>query len=371
MTKSTAAKPAATSKGGKYTFFTSTEYYDSLKKRIDAAGTGDRIVLFTLWLRDDYPKITALVQSLVAAQARGANVMMLIDSFHFLVKGGLTPGPAYFFGSAMHKLPRRLIKRYAVLDHLRAAGVQCYVVNENSRPFTNPFTGRSHIKYTVINDTVFIGGCNLSETHFLDVMVAWQDRQIADWLFDISQSIAQTGHTWKAFGSKDLEIPIDADTTLLIDSGTPGQSIILARAHDIIDTARRQLLITYQYFPYGSTAQHLTNAVKRGVTVRAFYNHPTKHKAPLNIIYGLTAHRVRRSSPIELSRYRLPKTHEYLHAKVLTSDQTGMLSSHNYNASGVEWGTAEMGLVSTDPLFIRTLNETLLRQLDQEMTLEP
>jgi phosphatidylserine/phosphatidylglycerophosphate/cardiolipin synthase-like enzyme len=135
------------------------------------------------------------------------------------------------------------------------------------------------------------------------------------------------------------------------------------RALEIIDAARTDLLLTCQFFPHGPTAKHMARAIDRGARLRAFYNHPMQHRAPLNALYGLAAWRVRRAGPFEFSKHRLPRKHAYLHAKILTSERAALISSHNYMITGVQFGTAEIGLISTDPAFVRELNATLLRQL--------
>lgn len=362
MSSVTAARAAVKPRAAAYTFLTSAEYFTTLKSRIDAAQAGDRIVLVTLRVRAEQPIIDDIVQSLYQAGKRGAHITLLIDAYHFLIKEGAVPGLAFFFGPGMRVLPKFLKKRQQALDLLQSAGVNCQIINQPSRPLKNPFRGRSHIKYSIINDEVFIGGCNIGDPAFLDVMVGWHDKQIADWLCELGDSFAATGRVSAALASKDLEVPVDSHTTLLIDAGATDQSVIMDRALGVIDGAQRELLMTCQFFPHGPTAKHMLAAVKRGATLRAFYNHPAQHRLPLNIIYGAAAWRVRQG-PVEFSKHRLPRKHAYLHAKILTSERAALLSSHNYMITGVQFGTAEIGLISTDPAFVRELNATLLRQL--------
>lgn len=363
MSLVTAARAAVKPKIAKYAFFTSAEYFTALKSRIDNAVAGDRVMLVTLRVRAEQPIIDDIVQSIYRAGKRGVQVTLLIDAYHFLIKEGAVPGPAFFFGSSMRVLPKFLKKRQQALDLLQSAGVSCKIINQPSRPLKNPFRGRSHIKYSVINNEVFIGGCNIGDPTFLDVMVSWQDEQIADWLCELGESFAATGRVSVALAGKDLEVPVDSRTSLLIDAGATDQSVIMDRALEIIDAAHEELLMTCQFFPHGPTARHLSAAIRHGVRLRAFYNHPMQHRVPLNILYGAAAWRVRQWGPIEFSKHRLPRKHPYLHAKILTSEHAALLSSHNYMITGVQFGTAEIGLVSSDPTFVRTLNETLLRQL--------
>lgn len=366
MGKTTTARRADTPALQHYTFWTTREYFQTLKTRIEAAGAGDRIVLVTLRLKAEEPVIQDLIASLCAASQRGAAITVLVDAYHILVKDGAgeVPGLTLPRKPTSKRLPKFLRRRQDALEELRQAGVRCEVLNRPSKVMTSPFRGRSHIKFTIFNDEVFIGGCNLDDPAYLDVMVSWHDRHIADWLSALAESFADAGRVSTSLGGKDLEIPIDSHTSLLIDAGTTDQSVIMDRAFDIIDSARKRLLITYQFFPHGPVLERLSRAVNKGVKLRAFYNHPMQHKYPYSLLYGALSWQMRRTSAAEFSVDRLPRQHAYLHAKVLTSEQTALISSHNYMITGVQLGTAEIGLVSTDAAFVRQLEKTLLQQLN-------
>lgn len=348
----------------KYHFYTGREYYPALCERIKQTKAGDRVLLATLWVLPEEPPVAAVLKEARAAAKRGVEVILLTDAFMFLIRKGMVPGPTYFFGQKPVVVPKRFRERFEALRELERAGGKFMVINQPRRALAYPFKGRSHIKYSVVNDVVYIGGSNLSNSDFLDVMACWEDKHIADWLDQLTRNILRTGSILEAMKGEDQAITVDARTKLIVDAGAVGKSMILEKAFEVIDSAKEKLLITYQYFPEGVTAKHLVAAINRGVKLRAYYNHHSIHPKPLNIIYGTVAWKVRRKGPVEFSTHRLPRKHpDYLHAKVLANEKAVVLSSHNYSMTGVDYGTAEIGLISTDPVFVRGVVETIEKQL--------
>lgn len=348
----------------KYRFFTGIEFYNELISRIKTTKPGDRVVLVTLFIKPEDELISKLFDALKAAAQRGVRVILLMDMFAFLIKKGISPGPAYFFGDVPNiRLTKFFRERLLALKDLEAAGVEYRIINKPIKPLASPFKDRSHLKFSLVGDYVFLGGCNLGSTKNTDIMVGWQDKKIADWLDGFAQKVKQTGRVRDAMAGKDRVLPVDGKTEILIDAGVSGNSVILDRALDIIDNATKSLIITLQYFPQGVTAKHLAGAVARGVKLRTFYNSPYKHVAPLNVAFALKERLERVGMPPELSNLRLAKRTPYLHAKLLANESEAMLGSHNYMMHGVHFGTAEIAIVSTDPKFVRLAVATMSEQL--------
>lgn len=194
-------------------------------------------------------------------------------------------------------------------------------------------------------------------------MVSWQDTQTADWLFDTMRQVADQQSTKTALGGVDRGFTIDSNTTLLLDAGTPKQSLILDEAYKLIDSAKDSIFLTCQYFPGDATAQHLKAAYARGVKVTVIYSHPSAHgqlKAPAHHAY---AAKERLRVPREFFAHRLPKGAPLLHAKILVTDAGSMVGSHNYVVQGVNFGTAELAMLSRDLKFGRALIDKITKQL--------
>ena len=344
-----------------YSFYTSQEYYDKLVRLLNRANAGDRVVLVSLWVREG--AANGVIQAACGAARRGAEVIVVVDAFTFLIKRGIVTGPAFYFGANPKVLTKSFHQRRAVLESIRQAGGSYTVINQPGRPFSNPFKGRSHMKFTVVNNEVFIGGCNLSESPNLDLMISWRDKHTADWLCNFAKDISAAGNVAKALRGRDVTLPIDRKTNLLIDAGVPGQSVILDRAKQLVAQAARHLIVTYQYYPQAAAAGDLADAHARGVELEIVYNHHSQHPKPLNMVFGVSSRLARNSRPDSFVSNRLTKRHNYLHAKLIASEKAALLGSHNYMPSGVVLGTAEIALYSRDPVFAAKAAACLRRQL--------
>lgn len=345
-----------------YTFYTSAEYYTALVQHINATKKGDRVTLATLFIRPTEPRSAAVLNAANQAAARGVQVTLIVDDWTFLIKTGISPGPSFFYGKPKKPMTKAFRSRLTALEALKAAGGRYFITNPTKRALASPISGRSHIKYSVVNDTVFIGGCNLGDTELLDVMVSWNDVSVADWLQQLAEYTMQTGSVAKALQNKDASLPTNNHATLLVDAGVKGQSIIFDRALRAVDTAKNSVYITFQYFPDHAMADSLQAAEQRGADVRIVYNSAGVHTWPLNHIYGQAAKRTLRGRSKTFTRHQLPAEHPYIHAKVIIADGTTILSSHNYMPDGVRLGTAEIGLISEDPSFAGGVQAALKRQ---------
>lgn len=348
---------------GAFTFYPRNNYYEDLCERVAATTPGDRIVLATMAFHPEQPAIRALFDELYAAARRGVAVRVLLDAFSFIVKEGASPGPLFFY----HKLPKHLPKTFRVrlrtLETLRMNGGEYNIINYPSRPLASPFKHRSHIKFAVVNNYAYIGGCNLANHDHIDLMVGWTDQKTADWLSLVEATISRQVSVTKALGLTDVTKPIDTKTALLLDVGIANQSLIFDTALRLIDTAQYYVYITCQYLPNDITLRKLAEASARGVKVTIVYNHPAQHYVPFNFLHHGVVWKEKRLHPSHLFTRQLSRTHNYLHAKLLATDQGTLIGSHNYVRAGVAFGTAELALLSRDSDFateaIRTLDDLL------------
>lgn len=309
----------------------------------------------------DEPEIALLMQKLTAATLRGVTVHLAVDAFPFMLRGRIIPGPLWFRKELDGKMQKRFRLRYESLQTLKDSGGVVVVVNPPLRKFSLPHAGRCHIKTAIINDKVYVGGCNLSESE-LDVMVGWQDKQTADWLGSTVLHIMKTGRARAALHDTDTSLQLDEKTQLLIDAGIPDQSVIYDETLRLIDSAQEWLLLTCQYFPGGRTSQHLLKAHKRGVRVQIVYGHPLHQgiEFPAHYLYNL---RERTRLPKQFFEHRIRSSMPRLHAKLLATDQGGMIGSHNLTTQGVGLGTAELALLRRDSNFAIALAQNMLSQL--------
>lgn len=340
-----------------FAFLDKRAYFSDLVARISRTHRGDRVLLVTHDLELDDPLAASVLRELAAAGARGVSASFALDDRTFPV---------------MRRIPvtrtahRRILHTHAVLGDLRAAGVAYTITNQVHTPYarlTKRFSGRAHIKLAIVNDTVYVGGCNLTDASMLDMMVRWRDARAADWLYTQMSGIIRSGSTQAALGGQDRELCLDARTGLLLDGGKPRQSIIFDRALALIDEAQEWIVVTCQFFPQSIAAQHLAAAHRRGVRISFYYNHPGKHKPGFSTLFHAAIAHGRIVRPASLYDQQLPKRLPFLHAKLLATEKGAIVGSHNYMPSGVNMGTAELALYRHDSAFAQAAVDCFHQQL--------
>lgn len=343
---------------------TRREYFEDLTRRAEAAGRGDRLIVVTMSFDPVEPVVKELLAAMAAAAGRGAQVSFIMDAYPYLIHGGIQPGPLFWHA----KLPRRLRGPFRLVaeavDRLLAAGVEVTVLNMPERAYTMPIAGRSHIKYAVYGDRVYIGGCNLDWTTKVDVMAAWDDADAAQWLRELAGRLAATGNAARAVGGEDLSYRVSRTDSLLLDAGVPGRSLIFDEALELIDRATEQVFIACQYFPNDVTGEHLLRASQRGVKVEIIYNHHSRQSFPHNFLHQYVVARERRRLPASFFVQALGRRQPLLHAKLIASEQGAIMGSHNFVSAGVRLGTAEIALLTTDPAMGQRVIDNLRAQIN-------
>lgn len=340
-----------------YDLFNRHEYFDHVITQCNKAQAGDTIVLATLEFRPDQPKINSIVEALCTAAKQGAHVTFLVDAYSFMLKEGSMLGPVFFRKKDPKQGYGQFKKVVKAVHTLREHGVICEVINKPRRPLKNPFSGRSHIKFAVINDEVLIGGCNLSHPDQLDVMVRTVNSRLSQYLVALAADIAAAKIVREALGKKDFHFKIDDETELLIDAGVRRQSVIYDRALALIKNAKHTVYMTCQYFPNASTPTQLAQAHERGVDIHLVYNHPDQHNGALRGVQKHTIALKKKRLPASVFADQLDMDRNYLHAKILLNEHEVIIGSHNFVEMGVSLGTAEIALRSTSPEFIATAKQ--------------
>jgi phosphatidylserine/phosphatidylglycerophosphate/cardiolipin synthase-like enzyme len=351
------ASRAMTTGGGRYHIYPHAAYYRDVEERIARVGAGGRIILMTMTFRPDEPVIARIVHELCGAARRGVSVKLFFDAHALMID---SYGSVIKFGPLLFKneLPAHPKPpfRAAVetMRRLQDSGAVCEIMNQKQASLAmNPFAGTSHTKLALINDRIYVGGCNLAGSDHIDLMVGWDDRPTADYLAAMCQQIERHTNTKEALDGEDKSLRLDKATSLFIDAGIRGQSTILRHALTLIDEAHEHVFITSQYFPHGVTTACLARAVKRGVKVTLVYNHPGNHPWPLNVLHRSIVAFERMRQPRQLFAGQLPKEHRYVHTKLIATEKAAIIGSHNYIKKGVDFGTAEIALLRRDAAFAR------------------
>lgn len=345
-----------------YTILATREYLTQLTTDIARTVNGDRIMLATMDLHPQGFGIPTILDACIAAVKRGVTVTISVDAHTFLMDPFGHIGPLWYGRMRSRTRSKWFAPSEQAIARLRNNGVTVALTNPPARPFTSPVSGRSHIKASIINDVIYVGGHNLSYG-LLDCMVRSRQPATADWLYALLAERATKPTTRAAWGLGDFTHTIDAQSHLTIDVGSRGQSRIYDEALALIDQATTWLFLSCQFFPRGKTAAHLQAAADRGVAVYTMFNGPGVHPPGIGRLAHMTvnAHeRLHRSRA--LFQGELPKGTPYVHAKILATGDTGMIGSHNYIQEGVRFGTAELALSRSDPAFSKALVQSIMQQ---------
>lgn len=347
-----------------FTILSHAEYIRDLCARIAKTTKGDRVALMTMSFDATEDLIARLMSELNTAAERGVTVRVAIDAHDFIYGDGLLPGPLFTRKQLPANMPKSYRQNFQALERLKASGGDYSIINVPQRRFRPPFVGRSHIKHAVINDRVYVGGCNLKGCTNIDLMVAWVDAKIANLLYDLTGQARDTGSVKSAMNREDLKVTVNPTTTLLIDAGVPKQSAIMQAALALIDQAEDHIFITCQFVPDDPIMSHLAAAHARGVKVELVYNHPSK----FGLIRSLPSHGSRtihqlRKVPAPVLRHPLPKTSAFLHAKIIATENGVLIGSHNYVNAGVTFGTAEIAILRRDSIFATESIEEVQKQI--------
>ncbi len=332
----------------RYILLSKTDYFKDLIIQVKNLKKNDHLSLMTMTIDHHSTLVATLFYEIQKSLRRGAKILILIDSYEYLISNkqrGI--GPLFY----SKKLDGPLSSRYYQLfnnwiNELTDDGARVEIINKPSRILSSFVRGRSHIKLAVLDHVTYLGGVNLTDDGHEDYMVKINDLNLSNDLFEIIEEIAQVGHVKQALKSN-LILNLTQDS-IIIDRGQMNSSIILSQAIDLIANADREIIFTCQFFPDDSTFSALKSAARRGVKTKIIFNHHSKHYFPLSTIQFMMFMANRILLPKNLKLVRRLKSQNYLHSKILLTDKTLMIGSHNLVGAGVKYATAEVTLKSND-----------------------
>lgn len=310
------------------------EYVEKATKQINKA---THHVSFLCMMVTDDEATDKLIDALSAAAQRGVDVRVAADVFTYGELGGHFIPLKYYSrtGRAVTRMSRELTKNGVKFTWL-------------GRLSTLPFTGRTHSKCLVVDDTVYsFGGVNLYDVSlsYTDYMFECRDAELAKKLRDeIARLIEADGEN---FSYRSHSFSYSTEGTVLIDGGFQADSIIYRRA---IALAResKELLFVSQYCPAG----RLSRAIKKVKKSRLYFNKPSNASFWNKLII---------STGILFSSLRTQyRRKNYLHAKFIiftlnSGEKVAITGSHNFMPATVLFGTKEIALETRDKKVIAQL----------------
>ncbi len=323
------------------TLLTADKYASDVVKKIRSARK--RILIVATVLRDDDPNSHAIVEALCEASDRGVETIVYIDTFTYLEPKG-------FALRSSKRQPARTIQAMKLERRLKQHGITFHWLG---RKTIGLLVGRTHSKWTVIDDVVYtFGGVNLDHSSFtnVDYIFRLKNALLADVIAKEQEHIYSLDCSGGAARSHSYAISDQSIT--LFDGGLIGDSIIYRRACDLAQKADKIILVS-QYCPTG----RLAHILKKKPSI-LYFNH-WRHASSLNrflITLGMFT-----------AKHDTSYTRDaYLHAKFIIftmpdGQKVAITGSHNFMFGSGAMGTREIALETTDHHIIRQL-ESFLHQ---------
>ncbi len=302
-------------------FLLPKEYVTDAAKHIRNATS--RVSFLCMVVADDQ-STDELIDALAEAAERGVTVEVAADVFTYSELGGFVWPTRY--RTKQSRATTRMSKRFI------KSGVKFTWLG---RTHSLIYSGRTHIKWCVVDDTVYsFGGVNLYEkgieSH--DYMFKIVDNELADKLIDEYHRLTRADAGGYAYRSHSFP---HADDTILIDGGFFGDSIIYRRVCNLAKDAKKVVLVS-QYCPTGK----LSRILKKTDT-KLYFNLPSNAKGMNKLVI--------KAGMFVTGNKSLYKKSRYLHAKCMLFTMNdgrtiAITGSHNFSNAGVILGTREIAL---------------------------
>lgn len=309
--------------------------HEYVKDATAAIKKAKRRISFLCMMVADDDATNAFIDALNEASRRGVHVEVAADVFTYGELSG-------------HFIPTRYFTKKT-----RETNTMAKEFRENNVDFnwlgrfsTTPFTGRTHIKWCVVDDTIYsFGGVNLYDQGLenADYMFKIVDSELADTLDQEYERLirADTGN----FSYKSRSIK-SRYGTVHVDGGLPLDSVIYRRACALTREAESVLYVS-QYGPTGKL-----NRLLKKVDGSLYFNNgkdaPGLNRMVIGVIHFLTRNK---------TGY---KKKRYLHAKFMLftmkdGRKIALTGSHNFAHGGVLLGTREVALETENAAVIGQL----------------
>lgn len=222
-----------------------------------------------------------------------------------------------------------------------------------------PFTGRSHIKMYMVDDTVYLGGINIGDNSFkgIDFVVKYQNSEVAEALayqFEHGEEVEEDYQRDFANGDQ-----------LIVDAGDKGKSSILDRALEMVGNATDSVRAISFFTPDGRYAKALSEASKRGIDVEVIRPEADWGINPFSAID------MKNRMQIKMRKMYIPfiDTPQSIHAKLLiVDDSVAIFGSHNFMESGVRAGTEEIAMRTQNSEIVQGLLNFYSKVRNREYT---
>lgn len=288
-----------------------------------------------------------LIDAIICAAKRGIDVHVAADFVTFI----------YAQKHPILSLAFLLGTDNRTADHIRRefreAGAHFTWLGRYNVPI---FTGRTHSKWFIVDDTVFtFGGVNTEDiaiTKQADYMFRVNDPVLASQLWREQLHIERTERYPERRRNRVVRLSYG---TLLIDNGKLADSIIYKRALALAKQASSAILVS-QYCPSGKLGRLI-----QAMDSEIYFNYKNLTKDKLNqLLIG--------SKKLLMGVHNCYRRNRYIHAKFIiftmpNGQQVAITGSHNFTTAGSMLGTREIALETNNPSIIRQLKAFLDKEI--------
>lgn len=289
------------------------------------------------------------IDAILDAARRGVSVHIAADFVTYIyAQHGIRPLLPFLLGSNNHETNQ-------MAQDFRRAGANFSWLGRYTIPI---FTGRTHSKWCVIDDTVFtFGGVNTEDiaiTRQADYMLRVDDTKLAQILTREQRKIEAVNRAPQRRRNSEHKL---AYGTLLLDDGQFANSTIYQHAVQLASQATNITLVS-QYCPSGRLA-HIIQGL--GDNARIYFNQKNLTNDKINkILIG--------SKRLLMGVDNLYSRDRYIHAKFMictmsNGEKVAITGSHNFTTAGSTLGTREIALLTHDPSIIRQLEQFLEKEI--------
>ena len=283
-----------------------------------------------------------------ASPSRGLDTRLHTDWFGQAITGGtLDPDEIPLIGSILHQShPKQ--EKDRMYEDLESNGVSITITNKPT-PLERiiPYRGRNHMKITIIDDIVYLGGINYGDEDitYKDFMVKLTEKDIVNTLASIFLKVEDNT-------LEDTTIEVNPETTIIVDGGKTGYSPILQTSVSAVSKADENIYHVSQFFPDGIFLYTLHEIHKDCKTVEVIV--PKRNTFDLVFSFLNSINKME----MKLKRRQIPVVvlENMVHAKLTIVDaKLAIFGSHNMSEKGVQMKTAEIALLSSNAILVRNL----------------
>ncbi len=354
-------------RGSEIALLNDVQYKDQLRLLIPQAKKRVWIQTMTFDGKGNFPEFQALFGE---TAERGIDTRFTVDAFH-----RMHVADSLYYQPHLSRRRRQEVRdsktgKKDALAELEESGVQVIETNppRGIMEKLNPARGRNHRKMAVIDDVVFVG----DQHHFVEhsqpgTMTRVTDPILVEGLADIYESAG------KGPGGEDYELVGSDGTTLLVDAGVPGRSLIMDHAKAAIEGAQQSVVMTNQHTSDGELVVAMQAAQDNGASGKMIVGDPNLLDFPLSWMFDTKSQLQSKKAGITIPTYENPV---WIHSNLLLVDEDlpsaqVFMGTRCYSDMITNWGSQEVALQSRNPEFIGQVGAHLRRLEDESKVRKP